>query len=1214
MRNSDLLMSSFNAISRSLCILHREHIVVHGPRGDTYSVTLPCKARAIWPLLEGLLVERDTQALQYPADSSSQTAPTLFSLLRPLEELKPLAPFASKQQSAPSSPAFDSKVDSSRLTEFVCDPEQRVVFTSNSQPFLLTYNESQHTHTLWVLRQSRSEVAKRMRSGLMVDGEAASSLPAVSEPSSSRLQQTPRTPAPVNRAQSMTMTLNSSPSASQSGVDDSINTELLLDCAWQQDGGSACCSSAFLAAGADAEPLLCMFLESQNQLVALKLSTSNAEFNPLILTPSFELKGRAAVPIHSGWHSSLDQNPDPFNYDILLLELDGSLGLYAGRHRICTVHHQPAAPVASALFPSFASPAREQSQSDVLNSPSSMLDEALDVSMELEARVSAMQGTQPLESKRDSQSQNVSLSRSDAHTQPTAMDLSSDDAPSPSMLDKSHTGSMASADDEFRPGTLDFFDAMTPNKQLKNVNTGRERDSMSDISVIVGLNHAVSNRVTVVTQDGKEHRGSVPTVHESALVKSCMQSLAAAAVPLQIVHCLRADLIQLRHEQPKLDEWSAFVQLIQRLADGGVDNSQSVRAPPATPAKSSAKPTAGSDADWDALLSSDLHRSFLHDSALRALSKSDTSSTATAPSASSAPAMPLTTDLHAFRSNLPAILRSLHLVYEDLKLNVLTQRHLRAMAAFLLPLAGKMGRSDFVDHYQRDFHDLQPLVAAQQMKTSSSSSSSQTTDQVPHILRWLLSCVRGTKSAYSSSQTYALFEKSDSFTAPCELSRKVCHFYDVLTRPDADRSRYSLAPAPTGPMSPPFRSPLRSSAAASSFATPLSPFVSPRQVLNSPPARTQRERKGTDPVTDEYPLFCPFNVAAQSRAWSAASPAERLVLAMVEEGFRLQDIKCLPFGVALPLREALRSCRHSPPGHWPAAAYELIGRQDLSRMLHVSNPAQQMSLSEPASNGGSSSNPDLAQRRGGFALEMEVGPEADFATSGLDPVELKAGAQPDDDDGTLAVERMASMRFGRDLRLKEVRKLLRSNRNVTLIHSQAKMFEIADRPDLMDQENQAKLQLLSLRTQALSVGRGMYVLASITPVLTEALPMPALCLDGKLPPKNNVVELDVSGLTDDDFTWPDFHNGCAAGLRVSPSQSQITRTWIVYNRPNELNYTHAGFLFALGLQGHLTALAPSDFFWYLSQNHDATTVAVLLGMASAMRGSMDTVCSHYLLL
>jgi anaphase-promoting complex subunit 1 len=69
--------------------------------------------------------------------------------------------------------------------------------------------------------------------------------------------------------------------------------------------------------------------------------------------------------------------------------------------------------------------------------------------------------------------------------------------------------------------------------------------------------------------------------------------------------------------------------------------------------------------------------------------------------------------------------------------------------------------------------------------------------------------------------------------------------------------------------------------------------------------------------------------------------------------------------------------------------------------------------------------------------------------------------------------------------------------------------------------------------------------------------------------------------------WPNFHNGVAAGLRLSETQSkvrffliitgvpfvchiffflQLARTWIVYNKPEKLDFSHAGFLLALGLQ------------------------------------------------
>ena len=44
-----------------------------------------------------------------------------------------------------------------------------------------------------------------------------------------------------------------------------------------------------------------------------------------------------------------------------------------------------------------------------------------------------------------------------------------------------------------------------------------------------------------------------------------------------------------------------------------------------------------------------------------------------------------------------------------------------------------------------------------------------------------------------------------------------------------------------------------------------------------------------------------------------------------------------------------------------------------------------------------------------------------------------------------------------------------------------------------------------------------------------------------------------------------------AGLRLAPGGTQLTRTWIVYNKPKEPSYTHAGMLMGLGLTGaHLS--------------------------------------------
>jgi len=45
----------------------------------------------------------------------------------------------------------------------------------------------------------------------------------------------------------------------------------------------------------------------------------------------------------------------------------------------------------------------------------------------------------------------------------------------------------------------------------------------------------------------------------------------------------------------------------------------------------------------------------------------------------------------------------------------------------------------------------------------------------------------------------------------------------------------------------------------------------------------------------------------------------------------------------------------------------------------------------------------------------------------------------------------------------------------------------------------------------------------------------------------------------------------------------MSRTWILYNKPTEPNFTHAGLLLALGLHEHLCILTIADVYRYLSQ-------------------------------
>jgi len=224
------------------------------------------------------------------------------------------------------------------------------------------------------------------------------------------------------------------------------------------------------------------------------------------------------------------------------------------------------------------------------------------------------------------------------------------------------------------------------------------------------------------------------------------------------------------------------------------------------------------------------------------------------------------------------------------------------------------------------------------------------------------------------------------------------------------------------------------------------------------------------------------------------------------------------------------------------------------------------------------------------------------------------GLNTSDPSGFELLTRMTSLRFGRDRRILEVCRLLRSSSSVKLL--------VEKGPEVSDHDlglaQQSKLLLISRRTMSLSVGRGMATLGTVRPLLTDTVEIPPLVLAGTIPPNNAVMNLDLNSLHlhDDMLHWPQFHNGAAAGLRLSAGKSvtPLTRTWIAYNRPESPNFTHAGFLLALGLHGHLAALTMADIYEYLAQGHDATTVAIMLGLSAAKRGSMAPTISKMLCL
>jgi anaphase-promoting complex subunit 1 len=122
-------------------------------------------------------------------------------------------------------------------------------------------------------------------------------------------------------------------------------------------------------------------------------------------------------------------------------------------------------------------------------------------------------------------------------------------------------------------------------------------------------------------------------------------------------------------------------------------------------------------------------------------------------------------------------------------------------------------------------------------------------------------------------------------------------------------------------------------------------------------------------------------------------------------------------------------------------------------------------------------------------------------------------------------------------------------------------------------------------------------------VTREAYAIPKIEFSIHLQPHNVIIAPEPNKIPQDSLNWGDFHNGVAAALRISPSSNVIDSSWIKFNRPSELTPEHAGFLYGLGLTGHLREMLTWHTFGYLTPKHDLTSIGILLGLSAANVGS-----------
>lgn len=313
----------------------------------------------------------------------------------------------------------------------------------------------------------------------------------------------------------------------------------------------------------------------------------------------------------------------------------------------------------------------------------------------------------------------------------------------------------------------------------------------------------------------------------------------------------------------------------------------------------------------------------------------------------------------------------------------------------------------------------------------------------------------------------------------------------------------------------------------------------------------------------------------------------RVVEAMYKCGFTLAILDSLPEGMATPFQDAITRCQQRPPSHWTKELYELVGRGDMNTVLKNDSQAAL----------GVSSLLALHKVPPNYNSQDVDDAKEDMA--------IQAAEEPENEERQVVIQAL----FREDKRLIEAQNLLSSSKpRVVRLNPEPQWSE----PEYLERQKEL-VTTIATSTLATSAGRGMLNYGFRFPLLTQKFNVQGFNLTCIVKPNNVAVGVDKAMFTEEKVNWAFFHQGVAYGLAISARAKGIDTSWIVFNKPGtDLSHRHAGFLLALGLNGHLKSVAKWVAFKYLTPKHMMTSIGLLLGLAVSHLGTMDSLITRLL--
>ncbi|XP_075976673.1 anaphase promoting complex subunit 1 [Anticarsia gemmatalis] len=403
---------------------------------------------------------------------------------------------------------------------------------------------------------------------------------------------------------------------------------------------------------------------------------------------------------------------------------------------------------------------------------------------------------------------------------------------------------------------------------------------------LCGLCDAAGNRVTLQFEAGAMYRISLPPLTCATLVTRCYSALRAI-LPKDVTMQVIIKWYGVRNAPGTQDltpeeEWSMFSNLLLSLIGYDVEklNKQTDDNDPQEVATKKQRASSdGTQDDWEYLLNSKMHKAIGSSLTLLKLSVPNSDSYKKRRSSDdSVKPCQFNTNSLLFPYVLQ-VLYSLHLVYEEMKLNTLLCNNLKPLSSFLYQVAKDLKLDAYVNHYWLDFPTELNLEYEEESQISEGSlkklcEPAYFSKDPPNIYGYLNAMLKDNDVGY-----YPYLADVNN------MSRDIIEILTIV-----------------------------GCGGSAGIQT-----ISHRDTMTA--SSTPRARR--DPQ-------------------NYSSPYCQAVITAVEKGITHREIDSLPPALGLLILTILSRCKCSPPADWPPEAYTLVMREDLAHqaeVIHAMNDA-----------------------------------------------------------------------------------------------------------------------------------------------------------------------------------------------------------------------------------------------------------------------------------